>query len=84
MSTAAMTKRIAEAPRRSMGSEKSSRSRFIGAYYVITILTGAVLLFFHGRLAFAADLIASAFYLVITAVFWMTHSHDERPRAGVR
>lgn len=71
MSTAIIAKRIDNAPQPSAGvsRERSSRNTFVGAYYVLTILTGAVLLFFHGRLAFAADFIASVLYLVVTA-FW--------------
>lgn len=63
MSTADITKRIPEALPR-VGS------RFIGAYYLLAILTGAFVLFFHGRLAFAVDLVAGAFYLVVTAFLY--------------
>jgi hypothetical protein len=52
--------------------ESSSRqgTMFVAMYYVLTILTGAFLLVFHGRSAFATDLIASACYLGVTAVFY--------------
>jgi len=46
------------------------RARFVVSYYLLTILTGSFLLFFHGRLAFAADLIASVCYLAVTALFY--------------
>ena len=46
------------------------KARFVVSYYLITILTGAFLLLFHGRLAFAADLIASLCYLGVTALFY--------------
>ena len=63
MSNAEMMERIAKtAPR--------FRARFVVSYYLLTILTGAFLLFFHGRLAFAADLIASVCYLAVTALFY--------------
>jgi hypothetical protein len=63
MSTADITKRIPEASPR-VGS------RFIGAYYLLAILTGAFVLFFHGRMAFAVDLLVGAFYLAVTAFFY--------------
>jgi len=46
------------------------RTMLVGVYYLLTVLTGAFLLFFHGRSAFATDLIASACYLVATVVFY--------------
>ncbi len=63
MSNAEMMERIAMASPR-------LRARFVASYYLLTILTGAFLLFFHGRLAFAADLIASVCYLAVTALFY--------------
>jgi hypothetical protein len=63
MSNAEMMERIAKtAPR--------FKARFVFSYYLLTILTGAFLLFFHGRLAFVADLIASVCYLAVTALFY--------------
>jgi hypothetical protein len=63
MSAAEMMGRIVEeAPRH--------RTKMVGVYYLLTILTGAFVLFFHGRLAFAADLIVSAFYIAVTAFFY--------------
>lgn len=44
-------------------------ARFVGAYYLLTLVVCAVLLFFHGRLAFAADLITAVFYIAVTALF---------------
>ena len=61
MSTVDMKKRIPE-PR--VGSS------FVGAYYLLAILTGAFVLFFHGRLAFAVDLVVGAFYLAVTAFLY--------------
>jgi len=40
-------------------------------YYLLTILTGAFVLFFHGQLAFAADLVVSVVYIGITALFYV-------------
>ena len=63
MSTAQITKRIAQsAPR--VGS------RFIGIYYLLTIVTGAFVLSFHGRLAFVVDLVVTVGYLAITAFLY--------------
>lgn len=63
MSNAEMMERIAKtAPRFKAG--------FVVIYYLLTIVTGSLLLFFHGRLAFAADLTASVFYLAVTALFY--------------
>jgi len=46
------------------------RARFVFAYYLLTMLTGAFVLFFHGRLAFTADLIATVFYIAVTTLFY--------------
>ena len=63
MSTAETTKAIAESsPRR--------RDKFIGVYYLLTIVTGAFVLWFHGRLAFAADVAVGVFYLAVTAFLY--------------
>jgi hypothetical protein len=45
-------------------------SRFVAVYYVLTIALGAFVLFFHGRLSFAVDLVAVVFYLAVTAFFY--------------
>ena len=71
MSTVEITKHIAEKPPR-------SSSRFVAAYYLLTILTGAFLFFFHGRLAFAVDLFVGVFYLVVTAfLYGVSASRDK-------
>ncbi len=64
MGTAQITRRIAE------GSSRL-RSRLVIFYYLLTILTGAFVLFFHGQLAFAADLVVSVVYIGITALFYV-------------
>ena len=48
----------------------SPTSKLVSVYYAVTIALGAFVLFFHGRLAFAADLIAAVFYLAVTAAFY--------------
>jgi hypothetical protein len=63
MSTAEMMERIA-------GGLPRHRAKLVGAYYVLTILTGAFILFFHGRVAFAADLVVAVFYIAATALFY--------------
>jgi hypothetical protein len=63
MSTAEIAKRITQASPR-------VRSRFIGIYYLLTIVTGIFVLYFHGRLAFAADLVVGILYLAVTAFLY--------------
>ena len=63
MSTAAMTKRIAE------GSPRF-KARIAGVFYLLNILTGALALIVNGKLAFAAILIAALCYFVVTLLFY--------------
>jgi hypothetical protein len=63
MSTAQISKRIS-------GTSPRVGSKFIGAYYLLTISTGAFVLFFQGRLAFAVDLIVGVSYLAVTALLY--------------
>jgi hypothetical protein len=63
MSTVALSKQISD-------SKPRVGSRIIGAYYLLTILTGAFVLAFQGRLAFAADVLVGVFYLVVTAFLY--------------
>jgi len=63
MSTAEVTKPIPEA-------STNGGSRFVAVYYLLTILTGAFVLLFHGRLAFAVDLFVGTLYLVVTAFLY--------------
>ena len=42
----------------------------VSAYYLLTILAGALVIFFHGRLAFAADLITTIVYIALTILFY--------------
>ncbi len=63
MSTAAFSKQISE-PKSGIGS------RIVAAYYLVTILTGAFVLFFHGRFSFAADVFVGIVYLTVTAFLY--------------
>jgi hypothetical protein len=48
----------------------SPTTRLVSVYYVVTIALGAFVLFFHGKLAFAIDLVAVVLYLAMTAAFY--------------
>jgi len=75
MSTAQISKRIPEASTR-IGS------KFIGAYYLLTILTGVIVLFVHGRLAFAVDLFVGVFYLAATAFLYGLSASANKSKRG--
>lgn len=78
MSTIEILKRIGK-------SSPRVASKFVGLYYLLTILTGAFVLFFHGRFAFAADLLAGIFYLVVTAfLYGFSASTRSRKNQGIR
>jgi hypothetical protein len=53
-----------------VGGLPRHRSQVVVAYYLLTVLTGVFVLSFHGRLAFAADLLATVFYIAMTALFY--------------
>jgi len=63
MNTPVMTERIAE------GSPRF-KARIVVVFYLVTILTGGVVLFVHGRLGLLVDLIATACYIAVTALFY--------------
>jgi hypothetical protein len=65
MSTAEMIERIGDVSPR-------LRARFVGVYYVLTILTGAFILFFRGRLVFVADVIVTVFYIAATVLLYFS------------
>ncbi len=46
------------------------RTRFVAAYYLLTILTSVFILFFHSSVPFAVDLITAGFYLFATALLY--------------
>ena len=45
-------------------------ANIVAAYYLLTIVTGIFVLFFHGKAAFAVDLMVGVFYLVVTAFLY--------------
>lgn len=63
MSTAEMRERIAQ------GSPRL-KARITGLFYLITILTGGVVLFVQGRLGFGFELVVAACYIGVTALFY--------------
>jgi hypothetical protein len=63
MTNTNIIERIAETTRR-------LRTKFVAAYYLLTILTSAFILFFHGSFPFAADLTVTFFYLAATALLY--------------
>jgi hypothetical protein len=71
MSTVQITKRMTEASPR-------IRSGFIAVYYLLTILTGAFVLWFHGRLAVLVDLGVGTFYLVVTVFLYAQSASANR------
>jgi hypothetical protein len=63
MSTTLLKERIGEASPR-------SKARIAGAFYLVSILMGGVVLFVHGRLGLVVDLIATACYIGVTVLFY--------------
>jgi len=63
MNTAETKERMAEASPR-------FKARITGVFYLVTILTGLVVLFAHSRLGLGFDLIAAACYIAVTALFY--------------
>jgi hypothetical protein len=63
MSATNITKHISTASPRLM-------TKFVAAYYLLTILTGTFVLFFHSGRALAVDLILGGFYLSLTIVLY--------------
>jgi hypothetical protein len=46
------------------------KSIITGAFYLVTMLTGGVVLFVQGRLGLVVDLVATACYIGVTALFY--------------
>jgi hypothetical protein len=46
------------------------QSRIAAVFYLVTILMGGVVLFMQGRLGLVVDLIATACYIAVTALFY--------------
>lgn len=63
MSTAELKQRMAAA------SPRFKTGITVG-FYLVTILTGAIVLFAQGRLGFVVDLIAAAGYIAVTVLFY--------------
>ena len=63
MRPAITTKRIAEASQR-------FKSGTTAVFYLLTMALGGLVLSVHGRLALAVDLIATACYIAVTALFY--------------
>jgi hypothetical protein len=63
MRPAITTKRIAEASQR-------FKSGTTAVFYLLTIALGGLVLSVHGGLAWAVDLIATACYIAVTALFY--------------
>jgi len=63
MNTAELNGQMAEASLR-------FKSRMAGAFYLVTILAGGVVLFVHGRLGWVVDLVATVSYLAVTVLFY--------------
>jgi Domain of unknown function (DUF4386) len=63
MNTAHMSERIAEVPPR-------LKATAAGVFYLLTIVLGGVALSVHGRLGVAVDLVATACYIAVTALFY--------------
>ena len=55
------------------------KTKFVLAYYLLTIATSAVILFVHGRLALAADLLAALAYIAVTIRLY----DQSRPKARI-
>jgi len=63
MSTAEITRRIAQASPR-------FQARIAVVFYLLTILTGAIVFFLGGKLGFVVDAIATVFYVAVTLLFY--------------
>ena len=63
MNTPVMKERVAETP-------PCHKAGIAGVFYLLTILAGGAFFFVHGRFGLAVDLIVTACYLAVTALFY--------------
>jgi hypothetical protein len=78
MTTAALTERISEPSQHFKSTIAKStttksvitKSTMTGIFYLITVLTGGAVLLAQGRLGLGFDLIAAAFYVAVTVLFY--------------
>jgi len=63
MNTAEMKQQIGEASPR-------FKARIAAVFYLVTILMGGAVLFVQGKLGLVVDLIATACYIAVTALFY--------------
>jgi VIT1/CCC1 family predicted Fe2+/Mn2+ transporter len=77
-----MNMRTTELMRQSGRASANPKAMFSGAYYMLTLLTCVFVFYFHGQLAFAADLFVTIFYLAVTALFygWSKQRNNEKVR----
>lgn len=77
MTTAASRERIAETSPHFKST--ITKSTITGIFYLITVLTGGAVLLAQGRLGFVFVLIAVAFYIAVTVLFYrLSRSKDSR------
>ena len=56
--------------RRIVEASPRFKARIAGVFYLVTILTGGVVLFVQGRLGLVVDVVATACYIAVTALFY--------------
>jgi hypothetical protein len=61
---------FAEVKERIAESSPHFKTRITGTFYFVTIVTGGLVIFAHGHLGLVFDLIASIFYIAVTALFY--------------
>ena len=71
MSTPQLIRRIAQVSPR-------FKARIAVAFYLLTILTAAIVFFLGSKLGLAVDVIATAFYIVVTVLFYVLTKGSNR------
>jgi hypothetical protein len=77
MGSSSTMKRIAE-------TSPHFSARITAAFYLLTILLGGLVLLVHGKLALAIDLIATACYIAVTALFYDWSRTGEQNHGRIR